>query len=446
MGDLLRHTLKCKQLSHRAVQRRACEILQKQPGQKAQTMGSTIRVKLRKGEEWRLSYEELLLILEAAQIDTTEFFAILAKVGKLSLAVFGPIKTDHWNQDQKKILSKVAKVEERGSRGYLEARAELKSIELLRDDDPVAAEEAAWAFLEKHKHPGALVGALAILAVEAPQANARKLLELAFDLLGPEGNSSAAGLKLVTSMGRSLYVAGLYQEAFDVLDKYALRLASLFGSLDEIALVNYYIGISASRLGDIATCRQSLGQCFAIGSGRWQFAALQWLALLELNAGNVHRAAEMYDELVTLPFFDEAEARARVCVESSRMSALFVAGRLGPWAESEFRRIVEATRSFLDIQSQVAVVLDFALFLRSIGKEEEARSILKAERWNVVDLEDSEIKRSFVEQWESLGIPGPPLVPPTVNPKEANQRPLRPPASRLCLGRIPRLPAEDPKE
>ncbi len=445
LGDLLRHALAGKQLSQREVQRRVCDFLRQHPEQDWLTLGTTVRHKLRKGSEARLSYEELLLILEVAEIESTEFFAELARRGKLSLVGFGPIKKDHWNLEEKRILRLVLDVKEKGSRGYLEARAELRRIELLRDENPSAAENAAWGFLEKHRQPGALVGALAILAVEAPRANAHHLLRMAFELLGPEEHRTAAGLKLATATGRSLYLAGLYQEALEVLERHALVLAGLFGSADEIALVNYYIGISASKLGKAAISRASLEQCLAIGSGRWQFAALQHMALEELNGGDIPRAAEMYDELITIPFFANAAPRAKAFVSWSRLTAHFLAGDLNSAHEEEFRQAVDEAQSLLDPCNGIAASLDLALFLQTIGKLEEARELLKAEVWNAVDLEDVGIQEKFAGQWLDLGLPADDLRGWFSRTGAKFPQP-HPQASRPCLGRIPRLPAEGPKE
>ena len=444
MVETLRLWLKSRNLSFHKVHRRASELARGQ-GSDGETkkIGSRIRHKLGVGKESQFLMAEVLLVLEAAGIDRTEFFARLANRGELDLAVLGPRKKGEWTKEQKRILTRIDKIKERGSRGYAEARAELLRIELLRDENPNLAEAEAWAFLDRHESPGALVGALAILAVEAPRDNVKRLLDLAFQLLGSDRRNAAAA-KLLTATGRSLYLAGHYHVAQNVLEDYALKVVGRHGSRDELALVNYYIGISASKIGDLATSRSALEQCFSLGSERWQFAALQHLALEELNGGDVGRAADMYDQLVAMPFFSRAERRAVAFVTWSRLTSHFLSGNLGPSAEPEFRRAVAEAR-ILDPGSQVSAVLDLTLFLRSHGKVREACDVLKAERWNVLDLEDAEIKRKFAEQWDALGITDSLWGLQAVSPKEAKSPQPRRPGSPRGRGPIRAGRAASPK-
>ena len=389
--DQFRNELDSRDLSRRQIQRQA---------------KVSIRHKLREGNEEKVVLDHLLKAMDAAKIDKAEFFARVAGVGRLSLAVFGPAQKDHWTQQQRKILSQVEEVEERGDAGYSEVRAELRRIELLRDNDPKAAEAAAWDFLETHRAPGAVVGALAILAVEAPRPNAIRLLSIALDLIGPSLRSSAGG-KMMMSIGRCLASADLHDEALKVFEFHALPVVALYGTVDEEAWLMYSIGMCASATGDLEKCRVALEKTMASGSERLRFAAFQFLAAQELNCGSLDRAAGMYEELVALPYFEHAEKRAKVSVTLSRLTAHFLAGHLGPADESEFREAVEATREVLDLRNQVAAVLDFALFLRSVGKNEEARDLLKAELWTTLDLEDVELQKKFAGLLNTLGLSHP---------------------------------------
>jgi hypothetical protein len=386
--DQFRNELDSRDLSRRQIQR-----LVKVP----------IRHKLREGNEEQVVLDHFLKAMDAAKVDKAEFFARVAGVGKLSLTVFGSPQKVHWTQQQRKILNQVGEVEERGDAGFAEARAELRRIELLRDNDPKAAEAAAWDFLDRHRAPGALVGALAILAVEAPRPNALRLFSMAFELLGPKLQTAAGG-KLATAMGRNLFMAGQFNESLQVLQMHALPVVALFGTQEEHALLAYYIGICASNVGEAALSRKALEKVLEIGGERLRFAVLQRLALEELNLGNLQKAATMYDELVAMPYFGQAENRAKAIVTWSRLTARFLAGQLDASAEPEFREAIEGAR-ILDARSQVAAVLDLALFLASIGKAEAAGELLKAEQWNVLGLEDGEVPQKFVTIWESLGLP-----------------------------------------
>lgn len=387
--DQLRNELKSRGVSRREVQR----LLG----------GVPFRHKLQAGNEELISVDDLLRVLEVAKIDKVGFFARLAGVGGLTLAMFGRPKKEHWTQRQRRVLQEVGKVEDRGAGGYAEVRAELRNIELLRDEDPQAAEAAAWKFLEEHRTPGALVGGLAVLAVEAPRSNALRLFSMALELLGPDLRSAAGG-KLATAIGRNLFLSGNFHEGSQVLENHALPVISLFGTLEELALLSYYIGKCASSLGEFAVSRAAFERTLEIGSERLQFATLQHLAVEELNVGNLQKAAEMYSELTAMPYFDQAENRAKAFVTWSKLTAQFLAGQLGPAAELEFRSAIDEAR-ILDLPNQVAAVLDLALYLMSIGKDDSARELLEAEQWNVLDLEDGEIPRKFIRVWEALELP-----------------------------------------
>jgi hypothetical protein len=366
-------------------------------------LGEAFRHKLRQGSERMITVEVLLQVLDLAGIDKVSFFARLAGLGGLTLTVFGQPKKDHWTLQQRKILKRVSGVKERGDGGYAEIRSELRRIELLRDSDPSATEEAAWRLLNTYRAPGALVGALAVLAVEAPRPNAYRLFSMAFELLGPNLRTAAGG-KLATAMGRNLFMSGHYTEALQVFETHALPVVALFGSQEEHALLAYLIGKCASSARDFPTSRVAFEKTLEIGSERLRFATLQHLAAEELNGGNLQRAVAMYEELVAMPYFGQAENRARAFVTWSRLTAKFLAGQLTSSVEPEFRAAVEQAR-ILDPRSQVAAVLDLALFLTSIGKAQAAADLLKAEQWNVLGLEDGEILRKFVSLWETLGLP-----------------------------------------
>lgn len=402
--DLLRKELKSRRLSHRQVER----LLG----------GVSFRHKLRAGNDSAISADELIRVLEVTGIEKVDFFIRVAGHGGLTLKVFGRPKKDHWTLQQRKILCQVGEVKERGDAGYAEVRAELRRIELMRDEDPKAAEAAAWAVLETYRAPGALVGALAVLGVEAPRPNAFRLFSMALELLDQKLQTAAGG-KLATAMGRNLFMSGNFDDALQVFEKHALPAVALFGTQEEHALLSYYIGKCASSLEELVISRAAFEKTLEIGSERLRFATLQHLALEELNGGDLQRAAAMYGELQTMPYFEHAENRAKAFVNWSSMTARFLAGQLDPSAEPKFREAIEGAR-ILDARNQVAAVLDLAVFLVSIGKAESAAELLKAEHWNVLGLEDGEVPQKFIELWERLQLPTESWGAPLLNRKESS--------------------------
>lgn len=400
--EQLRKELKVLDVSHREAEQRA---------------GIHCRRKLEVGAEHRVYLSELLRILEAVGIEPADFFARAFRKGELNLLAFGKEKPVQWPRRRKPILNALAKVKERGSHGFLEIRDELRRIEHLRDVDPAECEAAAWEFLKQNRAPGALIGGLAILLAEAPRENANQLLKLAFELLGPETNSAAGG-KLLTAMGRNLYMQGRYRSALEVFKEHALPIVAFYGSREEYALVAYYVGVSGSKLGDKATRTIGLEKTIEIGSERLQFAAWQHLAFEELNGGDIQNAAEMYDQVIGLPWFERADPRAKAVVTWSRLTAHFLAGRLDGSREAEFRAAVEATR-ILDPSSRLLAVLDLALFLHAIGNNASAQALLETEQWNVLDLGDPEPQSKFCGLWLAVGLPQSGLSPRLPSPKAA---------------------------
>ena len=426
--EQLRNELKALGISNRAAEKRA----------------GICRRKLDEGAEQRFCIFDLLRILEAVGIEAADFFARAFYKHALNRIQFGKLGKGKWSRRRSRILNAVAKVKERGSYGFMETRNELRRIEHLRDTDPEACEAAALEFLKQNQAPGALVGGLAILLAEASIENANQLLKIAFDLLGPDLRSAAGG-KLTTAMGRNLYMQRSYRAALEVLQDHALPIVALFGSGEEHALVAYYVGVTCSKVGESATRAVALEKTIEIGSERLQFAAWQHLAFEELNGGNIQNAAQMYDQVTSLPWFERADPRAKATVNWSRLTAHFLAGRLDGSREAEFRAAVEAT-TILDPSSRLLASLDLALFLRTIGKNAAAQELLKAEHWNVLDLGDPELQDKFCGLWLAVGLPESGLSPRLPSPKEARYHRPHPQPNQQKQDQGPAGREEGPKE
>lgn len=387
----------------------------------AEQLAGICRRKLDDGAEQRFLIFDLLRILEGVGIEPADFFARAFRKGELSLVAFGKEKPAQWPRRRRPILNALAKVEERGSRGFLEIRGELRRIEHLRDEDPAAAEKAAWNLLKTEKAPGALVGALAILISEASREQAHQLLILAFELLGPDLQNAAAG-KLLTAMGRNLYLQGQYEPAIEVLERHALPIVAYHGDQEDLAFNAFLLGLSKLQVGDRTNGLIGFEKAMAVGSERLKFAVLQALAAAELNQGLLDRAWQMYDEVMTLPYFAKASQRARLAVRVSRQTARMLAQK--PVDEREFRAAVEEARDVFDSVSQVRAAIDLATYLKTAGKFADAVRYLKAEIWNLLDLEDSEVRDKFFELWQALGQPEADLHLPSriVSPMEPKLR------------------------
>lgn len=370
----------------------------------AEQLAGICRRKLDEGAEQRFLIFDLLRILEGVGIEPADFFARAFRKGELSLVAFGKEKPAQWPRRRRPILNALAKVEERGSRGFLEIRDELRRIEHLRDEDPAAAEKAAWNLLKTEKAPGALVGALAILISEASREQAHQLLILAFELLGPDLQNAAAG-KLFTAFGLALIKAQLPDDAMDVLTRFAIPIVAVHGDHTDHALALIYLALGAAQVGYHSLNRTALERAMATGDDRMRLTAFQLLAFQVLNLGDPSSAAQMYDELVALPCFSKASGMFRVNVRWSRLTAHVLAGDFNENTEARFEELSPEVRKILTAKDQVAFALDFAVLLRRLKKEPKARTVLEAELWNAVGLEDEEVQRKFVLQWDELGMP-----------------------------------------
>jgi hypothetical protein len=367
--------------------------------------GKRKRHKLQPKKGRPVPVEDIFEILKVAKIDVATFLGQLAGYGHpLEVAAIRGTKAPSWSRQQRCILDSVEDLDDRGSQGFKEARAELRRLEILRDEDPTAADAAAWAWLEREKEPGAVVGLLSFLAVAAPRSNAHGLLQLAITILGGQLRS-AAGARLATAAGRCFTLVGLATEGLSILENFALPIAALHGDNDDHAVALFLLAQAASAAGATETNAAALKKAATIGSDHLRFSAAQLAAFQELNAGDVRRAARMYDQLVGDPQYERETKRLRIAVACSRMSAHLLAGDSSPELAAEFGVLVQEAKGVLTIRDYIGAVIDLAVFQEAVGKPGEARRTLEAELWNALELEDSAVLQKFAELWEKLGLP-----------------------------------------
>jgi len=367
--------------------------------------GQGKRHKLQKKRGRPIPIGNILEIMKVAEIDPGTFFAQLAGQGHpLEVAAIRGRRAAKWTKQQRRILSLVEALPDRGSKGFAEAKGELRQLELLRYEDPKAAEDSAWSWLERETRPGVVVGILSFLAVAAPRSNSHRLLQLAVATLAGQLRSAAGG-RLATASGRCFVQVELVSEGFTILENFALSIAALYGDNDDLAIVLFHLAKAAAILGEAETNAAALKKAIEIGSDHLRFWVRQLLAFQELNTGDTRLAANLYDELVEKPEFEMQPKHLRTSVKCSRMTAHFLAGNLTATATTEFRELIEEARGVLSPKDQVSAVLDFTVFLQTTGSAGEARKVLEAELWAALDLEDTEIQRKFVQIWEQLRLP-----------------------------------------
>lgn len=358
------------------------------------------------GKDRPLDLDDILTILRVAGIEPTVFFGQVAGYGhplEIS-ALRGKRAEAAWTKHERHTLWALQLSEARGGQGFEAFRARLREIEQLREENTPAAYEQAWMALQSEKSPGALVSLLSMLARGRPRAQAYHLLGIAGNLLGGQLRS-AAGVKYSTAAGACFVNAGLTGEGLSILENFALPLAARFGTRDDQAGVLMYIAKAEALLGSIESAKQALWKAVEVGGEQISFGAVQRLAFHELNLGDFRRAAEMYDDLIQLPFFQRAPKLAKASIACSRFTAHFAAGNLNEESVEEFRITIRESRAVLGPADQIAAVMDFTLFLVTLGRTEEARRTLEAELWQVLELEDSAIHKKFIELWEVVGLP-----------------------------------------
>ncbi len=364
-----------------------------------------IRHKFQEGKDRPFAIDDYFRGTTAVKLDPYRLLARIAGYGNpLDLSALRGSRAPAWPAAQGRILKSLEALKKAGGHGFEDARAELRRIEHLHEDDPKEAENATWAWLEHERRPGAVVGLLSARAVHEKKAKAHSLLTLACNILG-EPFENAAGGKMATAAGRCFISLGFAREGIHILRAYALGIVDIYGDADEHATVLYHISRAASMIGEHDLSKCALRKAVSLGRERIRFAALQFLAYKELRSGDFETATILYDDLVSQPYFEVAPKQARAAINHSRLAAKSAAGKLGAEAEEEFRAAVEQIRGVMPAKDQVAAVIDFATFLSKIGKSEESASTLEAELWNVLDLDDTELIGKYAGLWEALEIP-----------------------------------------
>jgi hypothetical protein len=367
--------------------------------------GKRKRHKLQPKKGRPIPVEDIFEILKVAKIDVATFLGQLAGYGHpLEVAAIRGPKAPSWTRQQRRILDTIEDLDDRGGKGYEQARSELRRLEFLRYEDPAAADSAAWTRLETEKQPGVVVGLLSFLAVAAPRSNAHHLLQLAITILAGQLRSAAGG-KLATAVGRCFLQVGLTTEGLSILENFALRLSAIYGDNDDHAVVLFLMAQAAATLGDSAANAGALTKVAAIGGDHLRFCASQMLAFQELNVGDVGLAAQMYDALVRDPQFEREPKRLRISVACSRMTAHFLAGNRSSERAAEFIGLVEEAKSVLPGRDLALVVIDLAVFLEAMGRKADARRTLEENLWTTLEIDDSTVQQKFGELWEKLGLP-----------------------------------------
>lgn len=368
-------------------------------------VGRSIRHKLAEGKQDLLTFQDLLDILDAAGIESKPFFArLLGLDGPLPFALLKPRESPIWSKSRQRVLAALETMTAAGSRGFETVQERLAELETQFENQPGKAEAAAWKLLASCREPGAVVDVLLVLATFSNPSRSFHLLSLAIEILGPL-TECAVGGRLSSAIGRYYLKAGFNEDALVILQSQALPRVLLFGNAAEQGQVYYRIARVAGTLGRNSLRIAALRNAASVGGDRIRFAAMQLLAFQQLNDGHAAEAADLYDEIVKLPYFQAVGRRARATVAWSRISAHFVAGHLGPGDEPDFRAIVEETRAVLDPGEQIGATLDLALFLQSIGKSTTGRQFLEAEFLRVLEVEDLDLQHRYAMVWKALGLP-----------------------------------------
>lgn len=385
IGTVLHQELKARKLSHRQVDRAL----------KAQGL-KTVAHKMPEPKVSTITFGNYDDIVEVTGMDGKACLALATGADVPISALLAQLQTrdePRWRRGQKKTLAAIRERRLRGTEGFGLFRAELRRIEVLREDDPEAAELLAWQALEQASvsgNAGATAGALGVLAGGYPRAKAHPLFTLAFEILGDKPRGLVAG-KVFSSLGRFLITLGYAEQAQTILSYRALLELTLHGDGDDQALAALHLAWASGAAGDIPLRIASLELAVANGGDRLRFVALQQLAYTTLNLGSdLHLAAKLYDELIHSEGFKQACRMARSAIRCSRMTARFLAGLLTKDDSTEFENVVHSAKATFTPGEQVQAALDLALFLRSTGQLERAKKVLEAELWNALGLEDAE--------------------------------------------------------
>ncbi len=367
--------------------------------------GQSKRHKFQRSRGRPIPIGDIFEILKVAKIDPATFLSQLAGFGHpLEVAAIRGQTAPKWTDRQRKILANVELLTDRGSKGFEEAKAELRQLELMRDESPLEADDSAWAWLAEEKRPGVIVGLLSFLALAAPRSNAHRLLQIGVHVLATQLRSDAGG-KFATASGRCFIQVGLVNEGFTILENFALSIAGLYGDNDDQAVVLFHLAKAAAMLGDYEVNAAALRKISSIGSEHLRFSAGQLIAFQELNVGDVRLAARMYDELVEQAQYWREPTRSRMTVSCSRLSAHHLAGDLSLKSVLELSGMIKGAKDVLPPRVHVGFVIDLAVFFEAVGKAADARRTLEEELWTAIDLEDPEIQLTFAELWERLGLP-----------------------------------------
>lgn len=400
IDTVLHQELKARKLSHRQVDRAL----------KAQGL-KTVAHKMPEPKVSTITFGNYDDIVEVTGMDGKACLALATGADVPISALLAQLQTrdePRWRRGQKKTLAAIRERRLRGTEGFGLFRAELRRIEVLREDDPEAAELLAWQALEQASvagNAGGTAGALGVLAGGYPRAKAHPLFTLAFEILGDKPRGLVAG-KVFSSLGRFLITLGYAEQAEAILKHRALPEIVLSGSGDEKALTAMNLARAAAMIGDLDLRHACLELAVATGGDRLRFLALQKLAFTALNAGNqLNHAAALYDELFTSSQFDRLSKPDQCRLKCSRMTARFLAGQLAVADITEFEDVVSEGKALLTPTEQIQAAMDLALCLRSFGKNQRAREVLEAELWNALGLEEteSEIRSKYLAACSAVG-------------------------------------------
>lgn len=387
IGTVLHQELKARKLSHRQVDRAL----------KAQGL-KTVAHKMPEPKVSTITFGNYDDIVEVTGMDGKACLALATGADVPISALLAQLQTrdePKWRRGQKKTLAAIRERRHRGTEGFDLFRAELRRIEVLREDDPEAAELLAWQALEQASvagNAGGTAGALGVLAGGYPRSKAHPLFTLAFEILGDKPEGLVAG-KVFSSLGRFLFTFGYAEQARYLLKFRALPEVTLCGDGDDKALTAMYLGRAAAMTGEIDLRLWALDFAVASGGARLRFVALQQLAYTMLNVGkDLAKAAEFYDLLLAAPEFENATKKARASIRCSRLTSHFLAGKLTASDVPEFEEAVAEGKAVFNPGEQVQAAVDLATFLRSVGNTHRAKEILQAELWNALGLEEQDAK------------------------------------------------------
>ena len=381
-------------------------------------MGRSIRHKFTAGSEELFTYEDILDVLAVIGLEPKVFFARVFGIGSpIPFELIQPKSRPGWSQKRQDLLATLGDQIAAGDRGFKEARTKLAELEILRDEDPNRANTTAWSLLRNNPQPGAAVGLLAFLALGLNRAQGHALLTLATEIIGPFINTAAYGF-LSMAIGRYYVKAGFPRDAIQVLKTEALATVALRGTQEDLARTFFHLAQAAGMVGDDELQEAAIARIGELGIERYVFHSSQLMAFQELKTGNLTTAAKKYDELIALPYFEQAGRRACAYISWSRLSAHFAIGQLGPKDEPTFELAVAEAKDILEESDQAAAVFDLVLFQESIGHINKAKQELEALLFTILELDDAEIQEKYIGLWKRLGLPDDARLATLVNRRE----------------------------